>query len=62
MAEFSVEVRYRTNSGCNTTIVKVEAPGFTQAIQQATDKVRKRRGVVKIDGGDAIQLEEVSSS
>lgn len=57
MATFSVEVRYRTNSGCNTKLFpKVEALGFSEAIQIATDKMRKRRGVIKIDGGDAVQI------
>lgn len=56
MAFFLVEVRYRTNSGCNTKTIKVESQCFTEAIQLATDRVRKCRGVIKIDGGDAVQL------
>ena len=57
MAIFSVSVRYRTNSGCNTKLFsRIEAKGFSDAIEIATNKMRKRRGVVKIDGGDAVQV------
>lgn len=62
MATFSVEVRYRTNSGCNTKLFReIEADGFKEAIDIATNKMRKRRGVVKIDGGDAIAIERKST-
>jgi len=49
---YIVQVRYRTNSGCNTTNVRVDADDMTAAIAAATDKVRRRRGVIRIDGGD----------
>jgi hypothetical protein len=52
MQTYLVHVRYRTNSGCNTTDVRVEAETMEQALDLATAKVRKRRGVVRIDGGD----------
>jgi hypothetical protein len=50
--EFSVLVRYRTNSGCNATTVKVMAAEASDAIRIASDKVRRRRGVIRIDGGE----------
>jgi len=55
MLTFSVEVRYRTNSGCNTKLFPcIAADGMSEAIEIATNKMRHRRGVIKIDGGDAI--------
>jgi translation initiation factor 1 (eIF-1/SUI1) len=57
MAIFSVSVRYRTNTGCNTKLFpQIEASDLSEAITIATDKIRGRRGVVKIDGGDAVQV------
>lgn len=59
MKTFSVEVRYRTNSGCNTKLFPaVEAENFSEAIEKATGKMRHRRGVIRIDGGDAFLLKE----
>lgn len=59
MATFSVEVRYRTSSGCNTKLFPcIEAIGFSEAIEIATGRMRKRRGVVKIDGGHAVKVSE----
>jgi hypothetical protein len=55
MFEFVVEVRYRTNSGCNTKTLRVNAETHSQAIETATQKVRNRRGVIKIDGGHAVK-------
>jgi len=52
MAAYIVHVRYRTNSGCNTTDVRVEADDMAAALDLATAKVRRRRGVIRIDGGD----------
>ena len=49
---YIVHVRYRTNSGCNTTDVRVIAETMEQALTLATDRVRRRRGVIRIDGGD----------
>lgn len=61
-AMFSVEVRYRTMSGCNTRLIKVKAGSFSEAIQLASDQVRRRRGVQKIDGGHAVLLEGSAAS
>jgi len=52
MSEYIVHVRYRTNSGCNTTNVRVRAEDMAAALEIATAKVRRRRGVIRIDGGD----------
>jgi hypothetical protein len=49
---YIVHVRYRTNSGVNARDVRVDAADMTAAIAAACDKVRKRRGVIRIDGGD----------
>jgi hypothetical protein len=49
---YSILVRYRTNSGCNAKRVEVEAESINEALQIASDKVRRMRGVVKIDGGE----------
>jgi hypothetical protein len=50
--KYSILVRYRTNSGCNARRVEVEAESIKEALQLASDKVRRMRGVVKIDGGE----------
>lgn len=51
---YTVEVLYRTRSGCNSrTFRGVEAADITAAIERCVERVRKRRGVVKIDGGSA---------
>jgi len=55
---YIVHVRYRTNSGCNATDVRVSADDMTAAIDLATAKVRRRRGVIRIDGGDCVALWE----
>jgi hypothetical protein len=52
MHTYSIEVRYRTNSGCNITRVNVDALDIEHAMQLASDKVRRRRGVIRIDGCD----------
>ena len=52
MAKFDVLVRYRTNSGCNAAIHTVEAEKPVDAIWKACDARRKRRGVIRIDGGE----------
>lgn len=50
---YHVVVRYRTSSGCNACDVKVVAPGgVEEALSLACAKVRRRRGVVKVDGGE----------
>lgn len=48
---YVVHVRYRTNSGCNATDVRVEADNITAALEAATNKVSRRRGVIRIDSG-----------
>ncbi len=48
---FTVEVRYRTNSGCYSKLVPVKAFDMTQAIEIACNKVKRQRGVIRIDGG-----------
>jgi hypothetical protein len=51
---YTVEVRYRTQSGCSSrTFRGVEAADITAAVERCVEKVRERRGVVKIDGGSA---------
>jgi hypothetical protein len=50
--EYIVTVRYRTNIGCNAVDVRVNAENMTQALAEASDYVRLRRGVIRIDGGD----------
>lgn len=52
MIEFIINVRYRTNSGCNAKTVRVMASNIEEAMRLASDRVRRMRGVVKIDGGD----------
>ena len=58
MHTYSIEVRYRTNSGCNTTRVNVDAFDIQHAFKLASDKVRRRRGVIRIDGGEWIRPPE----
>ncbi len=58
MNAYTVEVRYRTMSGCSSrTFRGVEATDIMAAVERCVEKVRARRGVVKIDGGSA-KLEE----
>ncbi len=58
MNAYTVQVRYRTNSGCSAkTFRGVRAADLTAATEHCVEKVRKLRGVVRIDGGDA-RLEE----
>ena len=49
---YIVTVRYRTNSGCNAKDVRVAADNMLAALEIATAKVRRMRGVIRIDGGD----------
>jgi hypothetical protein len=49
---YLIRVYYRTNSGCNAKDVAVEADTADAALQAASDKVRRMRGVIRIDGGD----------
>lgn len=55
MNHYIVTVRYRTNSGCNAKTHEIEAADMTTAIQIACDRQRKRRGVIRIDGGDCVE-------
>jgi hypothetical protein len=52
MTKFRVNVRYRTNTGCNTKSMDVEAESMEAALAIASAKVERQRGVVRIDGGD----------
>jgi hypothetical protein len=54
MPDYFVTVRYRTNSGCNAKSLNVTAPDIETALTIASDKVRKMRGVIRIDGGDCV--------
>lgn len=57
MSIFSVSVRYQTTTGCNTKLFpRIKACDFTDAIEIATAKMRKRHGVIKIDGGDVVRV------
>jgi hypothetical protein len=49
---YHVRVYYRTNSGCNAKDVTVKADTSEEALNKANDKVRRMRGVIRIDGGD----------
>jgi hypothetical protein len=51
---FNVTVRYRTNSKCDSKMVMVKAPDLATAVQIACDKIRRRRGVIRIDGGHCV--------
>jgi hypothetical protein len=51
LLRYLMSVNYRTATTCSTTSVYVTAASPEEASQLASDKVRKRRGVVKIDGG-----------
>lgn len=52
MTLFAVLVRYRTSTGCNGRRVFVEAADMSDALTIACAKVRRGRGVIRIDGGD----------
>jgi hypothetical protein len=47
-------VYYRTNSGCNAKRLTVEAESIEAAENIANAKVRRQRGVIRIDGGDTV--------
>ncbi len=51
MGKYHVTINYRTNSGCNSKMMDVEAESMEQAIKVASAKVKRQRGVIKIDGG-----------
>jgi len=53
---YIVTVRYRTNSGVNARDVRVEAADMIEALALASDHVRRKRGVIRIDGGDCRPL------
>ena len=50
--KYHVTVRYRTNSGCNTKMLDIKAESMDEAIRLASAKVKKQRGVIRVDGGD----------
>lgn len=50
--KYLVVVHYRTNSGCNAKTVEVAADDTESALTMAGDKVRRQRGVIRIDGSE----------
>lgn len=56
---FYVTVRYRTSSGCDTKNYEIEAEDMEVVIKTACDKLRQRRGVIRIDGGYCIDIDPV---
>lgn len=54
LASYRVAVDYCTASGGGTRYVTVEARNWREATDRANAIVRKRRGVLKIDGGHSI--------
>ena len=61
MKNYIVQVRYRTNSGCNAVDVRVIAENMAEALQKASDYTRLRRGVIRIDGGDCREVIEAGA-
>jgi len=55
MNSYSIEVRYRTQNSLNTRVVTVQAGNLVEALNKASDLVRKRRGVVRIDGASGTE-------
>ncbi len=53
---YRVEVLYRTATRCGSVRVNVTAPAdqFDAAFNHAVARVRLRRGVLKIDGGNVV--------
>jgi hypothetical protein len=51
MKAITVNVHYRTASGCNCKTVTVDAETLAQAIEIAAAKVRRMRGVIEIANG-----------
>ena len=49
-------INYRTNSGCNAKTLRQRAENSEQALELAHARVRRMRGVIKIDGGDCTQI------
>lgn len=57
MASFEVEILYRTSTSCNgKRFPKVEADSGDRAYEQCMQEVKAMRRVMKIDGGDVIEL------
>lgn len=54
MPTWLVRVDYRTTTTCNSKTFTVSAPDEFGAIAAASDKMRQRRGVYKIDGGTVL--------
>ena len=57
MNRYWVEINYRTNSGGNTWRGPIDAPDMDTAWRLASEKVAKRRGVVKVDGVSILEPE-----
>jgi hypothetical protein len=54
MTIYHTTTYYRTNSGCNAKMLDIEARDGTEALDLAAAKVRRMRGVIRIDGGDCV--------
>jgi hypothetical protein len=53
--EYFLTVFYRTNSGCNSKLLTLQAANPDEAMQCASDKVQRQRGVTRIDTIDCIE-------
>ncbi len=55
LQDYLLQINYRTNSGmASSRRVRVAAASYDEAYTKARDKVRRARGVDRIDGGHAI--------
>jgi hypothetical protein len=55
---YFVLVRYRTKSGCNSSIIRVDTDDMARALRIARNKVERRRRVVHIDGAECLEPTE----
>jgi hypothetical protein len=55
MNKYLITVFYRTNSGCNSKLLTLQADNPDEAMQRANDKVQRQRGVIRIDTIDCIE-------
>jgi hypothetical protein len=60
--QYPVLVRYRTKSGCNAKSVTVLADSMEHALIWAEAKVRRMRGVIRIDGCHTVNVNKESES
>lgn len=54
MKTYTVLIRYRTKSGCNTAYHIVRAENMEEALEKACAERARKRGVIRIDGGHAM--------